>query len=43
MALGDLLGRSHALILGLVRQHRPLGHVADCVDAGHVRAPIGVR
>ena len=33
---GQDLGRRHALVLGLVRQHRAGDHVADGVDAGHV-------
>jgi hypothetical protein len=34
---GENLGHGDALVLGLVRQHRPVDHVADGVDAGHAR------
>ena len=33
---GDDFGDRDALVLGLVRQHRPGDHVADGIDAGDV-------
>ena len=33
---GEDFGDRDALVLGLVRQHRPGDHVADGVDAGHI-------
>ena len=39
---GDLLGHRHALILGLMRQHRAFDHIADGIDAGQVGAPVVV-
>ena len=39
---GDGLGHRHALVLGLVREHRPGDGVADGVDAGHGGLPAGV-
>src|SRR5262249_35551572 len=32
---GDGLNTGDAILAGLVRQHRPVDHVADGVDAGH--------
>ncbi len=39
---GDLLDADDRLVLGLVRQHRRAGDVADGVDARHVGAAIAV-
>ncbi len=39
---GEDLGHRHALVLGLVRQHRPGDHVADGVDAGHIGLEVRV-
>ena len=33
---GEDLGERHALVFGLVGEHRPAHHVADRVDAGDV-------
>ena len=33
---GDDLGHRDALVLGLVREHRPGDHVADRIDARHI-------
>src|SRR5581483_8356071 len=38
----DGLHTHHALVLGLVRQHRRPGNVADGVDARYVGAPVAV-
>ena len=38
----DHLGRCHALVLGLVGQHRALDRVANGIDAGNVGTPLGV-
>ena len=38
----DRLDADHALMLGLVRQHRRPGDVADGVDAGHVGLAVAV-
>ena len=38
----DRLDADHALMLGLVRQHRRAGDVADGVDAGHVGLAVAV-
>ena len=40
---GEDLGDRDALVLGLVRQHRPVDHVADGVDARHVRSDSARR
>ena len=42
MLAGDALGHRDALLLGLVRQHRPAHHVADRPDAGQVGAAVVV-
>ena len=39
---GDGLGDGHALVLGLVREHRAGDGVADGVDAGDRGLPAGV-
>ena len=39
---GDDLGDRDALVLGLVREHRPGDHVADRVDAGDVGGEMRV-
>ena len=39
---GDPLGHRHALVLGLVRQHRALDHVAERPDAFHRGVPVVV-
>ena len=40
-ARDDLCG-GHALIFGLVGQHRTFDHIADCVDAGDTCLPMRV-
>jgi hypothetical protein len=40
---GDALGHGHALLLGLVRQHRAADDVADGPHVGEVRAALGVH
>src|SRR3989441_11760169 len=37
---GDDLGHHHALVLALVREHRPAHHVADGVDARQAGAAV---
>ena len=39
---GDLLDADDALMLGLVRQHRRAGDIADGIDARHIGAAIAV-
>ena len=39
---GDLLDADHALMLGLVGQHRRPGDVADGVDARHIGLAVAV-
>jgi hypothetical protein len=34
----DLLYADDALVLGLMREHRRAGDIADCIDAGHIGA-----
>ena len=42
VALGDVLDRGDALLLGLVREHGPEGDVADALDALHARVELVV-
>ena len=37
---GQPLDDGDAFFLGLVRQHRPVDHVADRVEAGHIRCEV---
>ena len=39
---GEDLGHCHAFLLGLVREHGALDHVADGVDAGDIRGVMGI-
>ena len=41
---GNDLGHRHALVLGLVRQHRPGDHVADGIDPSDIgpQMPVGL-